>query len=354
MPQYDKNIPVLDHHCHVCFPQRVEDSVKDYIKLYEELGIYEAAILSCPPSSHNDTYMDKTENLKVLYLKDKFPFPAYAYASFDTHWDDPEKYAEFAKQMLAIGYDGFKSMEQHPRCRKEFGKGLNHPSFAGFFHVLNDAGCPMVYHVGDPRNNWCQNTADASAVKSGRVYGPDFLSLDELYSETEEVIAKYPRINFVLAHFYFTSDNYDRACALMEKYPNMHFDLAPGGEMFVNFSKDPEKWREFFIRYRTRILMGGDHYPMGYARPRYNLARDFLEGTEPTEYRGDPVLPISLPRNVLDDIYWNNAHRLAGKPKTINRKLAYEYGRSIQEHLADQLSELGKENLQTIMAHFAD
>ena len=353
--QYDKSLYVLDNHCHVSFPQPIEESYSDYSRLFRELGICEAALLSCPPSGHGETPMDVLENMKVLYLKDRFPFPTFAYASFTEHWDAPGKYADFARSMLDMGFDGFKTMDGHPKCRKVLGKGLNHPSFAEFFEMLNEHQLPIVCHVGDPRPNWCAETADESAKRLGRLYGDDFLSLDALYAEMEEVIAKYPHAKFIMAHFYFVSDDYQRACRLMEQYPQLYFDLAPGGEMFVNFSKDPQKWRDFFIRYRKRILLGGDHYPAGYARHRYGLARDFLEGTEPTAYRNAPVFPIHLPQDVLQDIYCNNAHRLTGNvPKPVDRQLAYQHCCYIRDNLIDQLGEMGKANLQTIMAYFQD
>ena len=115
--QYDKTRYVLDNHCHVCFPQPIKDSCNDYQALFDQLGIREAALLSCPASGHNDTSMDVLENMKVLYLKDRFPFPTYAYASFTQHWEDPQAYAQFAKAMLSMGFDGFKSMDEHPQKR---------------------------------------------------------------------------------------------------------------------------------------------------------------------------------------------------------------------------------------------
>ncbi len=353
--QYNTDLYVVDSHCHVSFPQRIEESLRDYQKLFQELHISEAGLLSCPVSSHNETGMDVLENMKILYLKDRLDIPAFAYAGFTEHWDDPEKYAQFAETMLAMGFDGFKSLEEHPYDRKKLGKGLPDPSFSEFFQVLDRKKLPIVCHVGDPRPNWSEKTAYAGVKELGRLYGDDFMSLDELYAEMEAVIPRYPNIRFILAHFYFLSDNYERACKLMEENPNVYFDICPGGEMFVNFSMDPEKWRDFFISYHDRIIMGSDHYALGYGKGRYDLARSFLEGTQPLEYQGYPVTPIHLPKNVLEDIYCNNIKRLTGTtPKPVDRKRAYEYCLYIRDHLMDQLTEMGKDNLKTIMEHFED
>ncbi len=353
--QYDKSLYVLDNHCHISFPQRVEETLRDYEALVAKLAISEAGFLSCPVSSHNETGMDVLENMKTLYIKDTMNIPVFAYAGFTEHWADPEKYRDFANIMIDMGFDGFKSLEEHPKDRRDIGKGLPHPSFSGFFEVLNEKKLPIVCHVGDPRPNWAEETAYAGVKELGRLYGDDFMSLDELYAEMEEIIAKYPDIQFVLAHFYFISDNYDRAVELMETYPNVNFDICPGGEMFVNFTQDIERWREFFIRYRKRIIMGSDHYAEGYGIYRYNLARTFLEGSEPVEHQDSPVQPIGLPTDVLEDIYVGNAKRLTGaEPKSVDRKKAYAYCCYVRDNLMDQLTEMGKANLKTIMEHFKD
>ena len=351
--QYDKNMRVLDNHCHLCFPQPIEETLGAYEALFLQLGIREASLLSCPVCSHNENGYDVTENLKVLYLKDKLNIPIYAYAGFVEHWDDPEKYRAFGCEMLDMGFDGFKSLEGHPKNRRNLGKGLNHPSFSGFFSLLNERKIPMICHVGDPHPNWSLDSAYDGVKELGRVYGPEYPSLEQLYAEMEAVMDSYPNIPFVLAHFYFVSDDYDKACDLMERYPNLCFDLTPGGEMYMNFSKDPTRWREFFLRYRKRIILGSDNYALGFGKYRYELARNFLEGKELLEHRGQPVIPIALPEDVLQDIYWNNAKALAGEePKPVAPEKALAHCHYVQQYLDSKLSEQGRENLRVIAEHF--
>jgi len=353
--QYNKDLPVLDNHCHLCFAQPIEDALSAYETLFSQLGIREAALLSVPFCSHNENGYDATENLKVLYLKDKLSIPVYAYAGFTEHWDDPEQYRTFAKEMLQMGFDGFKSLESHPKNRKNLGKGLNHPSFSDFFSFLNQQKVPMICHVGDPRPNWSEATAFEGAKALGRVYGSDYPSLEQLYGEMESVMDQYPDIPFVLAHFYFVSDDYDRACQLMERYPNLYLDLTPGGEMYVNFSKELPRWREFFLHHRKRIIMGSDHYALGFGKYRYDLARNFLEGTQPLEHRGQPVLPMNLPADVLWDIYRNNAKALAGeRPKGVDAQKALAYCRYVAEQQGHLLTQQQRENLDTITNHFRE
>lgn len=351
MHQYNPDIPVLDNHCHVCFPQPIEESLHCYEAQFSKLSISETGLLSCPSSSHNEGGMDILENLKMLYLKEQLSIPCFTYAGFTWHWQQPEKYEAFARTMLAMGFDGFKALEMHPRVRKMTGKGLNDPSFDSFFRFADEQGSVMVCHVGDPRFNWSPDTANPDAIKLGRVYGEGFLSLDELYAETEAVIAAHRNMKFILAHFYFMSDDHDRLCKLLDEYPHVYLDLTPGGEMYVNFSKDPEKWRAFFLRYANRIILGSDHYATGSGEVRYELARNFLEGTEPFEYFGQTIQPFCLSRVILDQIYWTNIHRLLGStPRPVNRRMAYEHCLWIEENCRHQLTRQGKENLAVMKA----
>ena len=347
--QYDKTIPVLDNHCHVCFSQPIDESLADYEKLFRDLAIAEAGLLSCPESGHSACGTDILENLKMLYLKDRLSVPCYAYAGFTWHWNEKQPYADFARQMLAMGFDGFKTLEQHPRVRRKLGKGLDDPSFEQFFEYANACGSVMVCHVGDPRPNWDLETATPEAIRLGRVYADGFLSLEELYAEMDAVIARCPDMKFILAHFYFMSDDYGRVCRLLDEHPNVYLDLTPGGEMYVNFTKDPLLWRAFFLKYSKRIILGSDNYALGYGAVRYNLARSFLEGTEKFFYGEHEIAPIGLPREVLEDIYRKNVHALlGGKPKKIDRALAYEHCCRIAANCIDQLDAQGRENLRVM------
>lgn len=352
-----RNINILDNHCHVCFPEPIEDTVKGFEKVIKELQISELGLLSCPRSSHSGVELDILENVKVLYIKERLSIPVYAYASFDYHSDNSNFYVDFSKNMLEMGFDGFKSLEQHPNNRKKIGKGLNDVSLDSFFDYIGDKKIPMVCHVGDPRRSWDVKTATESAKSLGRVYDSSFLTLDELYGEMDELFRKHPDVPIILAHFYFKSDDYDGLVNLMETYPNVYLDFTPGTEMFSAFSENIEIWREFFLRYSKRLIFGSDLYGAGYGVNRHQLVRQFLETREPFDLmqRGIIVTPANLPEEVLADIYGGNIKRLLGeKPKLVNRQKVYEYCVDIAENHEDELNDIAKENLQTFLDYWRD
>lgn len=345
------DLEIFDNHCHVIFKEPVEDTLNGFEQEAKELGISRYAILGCPRSGKYKEPM-VLENLKCLYLKERMSIPTYMYAGFTWHYDDSASYVEFAKTMLEMGADGFKTLEQHPKIRNMVGKGLCDPTFDDFFDYIGRVGAPMVCHVGDPRFNWDMSSASEAAKMLGRVYDDRYLTLDALYGEMEEVFRKHPDVKIILAHFYFKSDDYEGLVELMEQYPNMYLDLTPGAEMFVGFSKDMEKWREFFLRYRKRIILGSDLYGAGYGVNRHKLVRRYLETSEPfiEEESKETVFPMHLPKDVLQDIYGQNAIRVSSpKPKPVDHAKAYALCREIESKYWDQLEDIDKQNLKTLL-----
>lgn len=346
------DIPVLDNHCHICFPEPISVTLQGFEGYIRKLNLSALSLLSAPRASHTGVKVDILENLKVLYLKERLSVPVYAYAGIIDFSDNPEDYVTFAKSALAMGFDGFKSLEQHPLDRKKLGKGLCDPSFDPFFDFIGEAGVPIVCHVGDPRLNWSFDTASESAKMLGRVYGSDYPTLDSLYEEMGQVFEKHANVKFILAHFYFMSDDCDRLTALMERNPNICLDLTPGTEMYLNFSRNYDIWKNFFLRYSKRIILGSDLYGAGYGLNRHCLARCFLETEEPfvANDRGDVVTPLHLDDALLADIYNHNARRLLqNEPKPVNRQMAYAACCEIADHRWEELNEIGRENLQTML-----
>ncbi len=353
--KFKENLEIMDNHCHICIPLPMDEMVAGFKKYTTELGISKIGILACPLTDHAPSDQDVMENLEVLYVKDKLGIPVYAYASFVHHYPDPEKYLLLAKTMMDMGFDGFKSLEMHPRSRKKIGKGLNDDSFKLYFDYLEENGIPLVSHVGDPRNSWDVEDAKRRGLPLSRIYDSSFLTADELYAEMEDLFKKHPGLKIILAHFYFKSDDYDDLVRLMETYPNINLDFTPGAEMFRGFSKNVDLWCEFMLKYADRLVLGSDLYGAGYGIARHKLVRAYLEGTEPFGIvdENDIVIPMDLPDEMLEKIYSKNAIRLIGhEPKPVNHKLAYDYCLYVAENNADELDELARENLKVITEHF--
>ncbi|MCM8756957.1 MAG: amidohydrolase, partial [Candidatus Omnitrophica bacterium] len=124
-------------------------------------------------------------------------------------------------------------------------------------------------------------------------------SKEHFHKIAENVLMKFPKLKVIFAHFYFLSSDLERLGLLLETYPHLYLDIAPGTEMFINFSKHLDKTREFFIRYQDRILYARDYFD--------NRHQQLLNS-------------FGLPRAVLEKIYFRNALKLVPEEKGLGKR----------------------------------
>ena len=131
------------------------------------------------------------------------------------------------------------------------------------------------------------------------------------------------------------SADIDRASKYLEKWPSVNFDVTPGMEMYVNFSKRPDEWRDFFIKYQNRILFGTDNGYSGVSLYGISFVRKFLETND--EFENDGVLyrGLKLPIEVLNNIYFNNFMRFINfRSNPVNLNMAIDYYEHIPEFIS--------------------
>ena len=301
-------------------PERVEA----FLDEIHDVGVSQITLLSCAciPS------YDIVQNLALLKAKrDYRKMTVRAFGSF--HEVDLYKNIPYEKQteaLLDMGFDGIKFLQMKPNYRKLVGKGINHPDYDKALSILEERGTPVIMHAADPESSWDITKVSPEIVKAGWFYGDGtYPSCKEMYDEVYDMLSKHPRLNLTLAHLFFLSERREDAIRLMETYPNVKLDITPGCEMFVNFSREIEKWREFFITYQDRILFGTDaSNSIDFSRELYNLVYTALTHDEsiyempiwPQDVRG-----LNLPPNVVDKICYGNLQSFAGQPTTINNEL---------------------------------
>ncbi len=293
------------------------------------------------------------DNPPALVAKASSPSSYYVFAGLDhsTHFSSGSVHAppfeDQVDNLIALGADGVKLIETKPTCRKRIDIPADSDYFEGFFRRVEGTGFPVLWHVADPEEFWDPDLTPAWARSRGWGYDETFVAKETLYSEVERVLARHPRINVIFAHFFFLSADLDRASALFDAYPGVHFDLAPGIELLYNMSRDVPRTREFFETYSSRILYGTDissgQTPEA-AMHRAGIVRRWLESAE--EYRvpdGSDFLlgpaedglmrGLALSDGALDAIFIGNFARLAGdRPKRLNTALAIdECGRLASE-----------------------
>ncbi len=370
-------ISVCDSHFHLSAPHTVYDSVKIFSSIMEYFDFERITLMS---------YLQETlhicpfDNAKALYIKDVMnkadpTRKVYACGGLHHYMDDrdtAEGYLEQMKRMYALGFDGIKMLEGKPALRKRIGRRLDDPIYAPALAFAEEKGMPVTLHVGDPPSFWDITQITEGEIKQGWFCDETFPTLAQLREETEGILRKFPKLQVILAHFYFLAHDLEACVKLMETYPNVMLDLTPGGVMFAEFSKRPDDWRLFFRKYAHRILYGTDtlntylcekpeEYGQNYTQHRINLVRRALEYTEPFE---DPdygtITPLHLEDDVLSKIYRDNFIRLYGEPRDVSDNESADYAAELLSlHESGTLTSgdalrdtLDKENLRRIYSYF--
>ncbi|MEI7899484.1 MAG: amidohydrolase family protein [bacterium] len=203
-------------------------------------------------------------------------------------------------------------------------------------------GMPLVgYHTGDPGN-----------AKSNNAAFPKF------EEDTIEVAKKHPQTIFIFAHGLFMLQNdsgLDKLGGIFDQYPNVFVDLA-----FTHNSRQPEhytvsKAREFYIKYRDRILFGSDNFGAGRAEGYLN-ERQVLETSQVTSglHGGPKMEGLNLPDPVLNHIYYWNAARLIPRVKQVLEARGFKIGYELGSFTFDRLPPDVTVNKLTVSGKAAD
>jgi len=326
-------LPIID--CHAHFGGEDLRAIHGMMEREAQAGVQQVAIvMTSVPRRPN-------ANAQGFFAKHAYPDRLFFFAGLDysavAQDVDHRLTYSFPQQVdrfIGMGVDGIKLINGKPNCRKDAGIALDSPVYDGFFARVTERGLPLLWHANDPEEFWDPAAAPEWAKAPGWLYDETFPTKESLYGECERVLEKHPTLTVMFAHFYFLSDFLDRAAALLERYPNVHLDLAPGIEMLHNFTKRPAEARDFFVTYQDRIVYGVDFSPR-FTLSRIWVLRNFLETDELFHVPTDDNLfwpdhrtmiqGIKLPEGVLRKIYAGNYQRIVSpRPKPLNRPRVME------------------------------
>lgn len=281
-----------------------------------------------------------SQNEQAVLLKVLYPGKFYSYAGFDSYLPEGKTAKDIeaqARQYMDMGFDGIKMVELKPMVYKQLGRPtLSSDKYEGMWKFMEETGAPVLLHMGDPETYWDIKRVTKMALERGWFCGDGtFPPLEDFYADVERVVDKHPKLNVSLAHFYFLSAQPERAAKFLDRHPYARFDITPGREMYENFSKSPDVWRDFFIRYQDRILYGTDNGWGGSqeAEAKYELAdlnasvqHRFLQTADSFEGYGFAVKGIDLPEKVLEKLYYKNFEKMAGcAPKDMDAVKGLRY-----------------------------
>lgn len=246
------------------------------------------------------------------------------------------------KELMEIGFDGIKMLEGKPNEHKRFGQNLNHPSLNALYKEMEKDGTQLLMHVNDPDEFWDADRAPQWAIDAGWTYTDGtFSSYEEIQRQTIKILEGNPRLCLTIAHFFFCSKEPEILEKLFSLYPNFCVDLTPGGEMYVEFEKNYDYYKEFFNKYSKRLIFGTDRSYLGddkYADWLFNVVTTFLDTDKNViSFDNKELKGLGLSQDKRDDIFFGNFERRVGKsPKPINKEKFKAYIEKYSFALSDE------------------
>lgn len=324
-----------DAHIHI---RNLKDTeITSMLDLMSSLGVTDTCILALP-------YRSCAENLAALYYKDSYKkMTVRAFGG----WHVTDRYAtlpkeEIVKNLMKLSFDGVKIMDTHPEFRAYLGYGICDRPYFKAFEYIEENGIPVNMHALDP-HSWWQN---------GGPYDKPYIPRpDAIYKEIFALLDRHPRLKICFAHFFFLSGDAEEAARVLDKYPNVYFDLTPG-TLFFDFAKNPALWHDFFEKYSGRILFGTDSNGIKKCNRELNrlVYRALTEKGPYSEFcygRSYDVEGLYLSKESIDKILYTNYRDFVGKRREVDREF-YNYSvKKVYQDLTsfgiDELYERGKQ-----------
>jgi len=212
---------------------------------------------------------------------------------------------------------------------------LDDPRISPVADKIQSLGLTLIGHQGEPHNCWLP--LDQMTTDNDREYfqehpqyhmylHPEMPSYEDQIKARDNFVAAHPNLRFVGAHLGSLEYDVDRIAAFLDRFPNVNVDMAARmTQVQYQSVRDPEKVRNFFIKYQDRLLYGTDltlnpdpHSSDGGVAEFKHEAHDvwtrdwrYLATAESqrVEMIKADVPGLALPREVIDRIYYRNAAR---------------------------------------------
>ncbi|MFV1965408.1 MAG: amidohydrolase family protein [Pirellulaceae bacterium] len=275
-------IPRVDIHTHIKIDELQQTA--GFVEAMDAAGISVSVNLSCTREmlEQADAIRKKWKGRILLCPGD--------FDTSDGLWWSEEELAIFRDNRCA----GTKIWTQYRQ-------GVLAPEFVKKVQRQGQLGLPVIgFHVADP--------------PEGKFLKPNYR---ECIREAAKLIERCPETTFIMAHGFWLmiqDRGLDVLSGYFDRYPNLNADLSAVYQWWDPPQPTHKKLRDFIIAYKDRLLFGTDGHP-GYTTPErlkriYQIletSEDHLKGffRNETNLRG-----LSLPVDVLTNIYYSNAARL--------------------------------------------
>ena len=334
--------PVIDFHTHISLSTKSEKGVelspdRQYLGTPQEL-------LAVMDRKNMKTMVNLTggydKGLAEAVAKYDRAYPGRFYTFTEPSYsrfkepDYPKLQAQAIEQAHRDGARGLKILKTLGLyLRENITSGtlvkIDDPRFDPMWDACGHLNMPVAIHISDPvafftpTDRFNERYEELNNHPDWSFYGGDFPSNAELIAARNRMFARHPRTQFVTLHFGNFSENLANVAENLERFPNMHVDMAARiGEL----GRQPFTARKFFDKYQDRILFATDATPHGDEFPQqvfndqlYEIYYRFLESEdEYFDYAPAKIPPqgrwriygIKLPDGILRKVYNENAARL--------------------------------------------
>jgi predicted TIM-barrel fold metal-dependent hydrolase len=308
---------LIDSHIHFSS----HDRLSELQRYRRELGAQKVCVLSLPVKPRINF------NPEVLFAKAHLGADCYGLASFDysplffgagggtgssggrargadarADLDLPGQVERFRE----LGFDGLKIFLGKPSFQSELGLKLNDPEVLSAFKRAENLKMPVLIHIADPLIFWSYRSIPGfippgweQAAKSGGGSG-GIPAYEELQRQALEVLQTCPDLTVIFPHLLSMGQDVSRLAGILDGYPRVYLDLAPGLYFYYELDRQRNAAREFFASYRQRILYGTDafwfprwfsEFPHATVEDNLNRGRHLLRFLESEEQLDNPFVP---------------------------------------------------------------
>ena len=208
---------------------------------------------------------------------------------------------------------------------------IDDPRFEPMWESCAGFKMPVAIHSSDPEafflpvDRFNERFEELNSYPNWSFYGKDIPSNGELLEARNRVFTRHPKVAFIALHVGNNAENLAYVSQCLDRFPNMHVDLAA---RINELGRQPRAARKFFERYQDRIMFGTDASPKR-MRPSLKVLSDqlfetyyrFLE-TEDEYFDYSPwskplqgrwqIYGLGLPESILRKVYYENAERVLG------------------------------------------
>ena len=304
---------IIDMHAHD-YAANAEE-VAQWCRTMDEVGVLNTAVMHC-------SWIGRPfEEYVALYgpYKDHFRF----WCCFDyTDIDTPEGIEAACKLLeryhnelgaVGVGELGDKG-EGDTYARPADGKGIHidDPRIKPLIQKAAELKMPISIHIAEPYWMYLPMDETNDGLVNAVTWHVDTTNCygyNKLMETFENALRENPNTIFIACHYLNMTHDLPRLGALLDKYPNMYFDISA---RVAESAHTPRATREFLIKYQDRVLFGTDN---GMDAEMYRNIFRVLETNDEHFYVPEygyhwALSGFNLPDEVLKKLYHDNAERI--------------------------------------------